>query len=114
MCTRENCKSLGGRFGIDVEWPRLSEEELKVMNKSMRGGWYEIGEELQKQAFKIIDSLNKELERQALANMVPPIKGDITPGKLKWRGIRLCISPEGKWFEQRGKRITSIYETNRI
>lgn len=43
----------------------------------------------------------------------PPVKGEITAGKLKWRGIRLCIKTEGlfpfrdnvEWVEQRGKAI---------
>lgn len=43
----------------------------------------------------------------------PPVKGEITAGKLKWRGIRLCVKTEGifpfrdnvEWIEQRGKAI---------
>lgn len=40
----------------------------------------------------------------------PPIKGEITRGKIKWRGIVLCCSFEQSdtryWMEQRGKRIS--------
>lgn len=40
----------------------------------------------------------------------PPIKGEITKGKLKWRGIRLCIQNNyfdgtKEWVEQRGVKI---------
>ena len=41
---------------------------------------------------------------------VPIIKGEITKGKLKWRGIRLCkLNDPLKyivWLEQRGKQIS--------
>lgn len=42
----------------------------------------------------------------------PPIKGRITKGKIRWRGIRLRTKTDGfacyKWLEQRGKPIGSI------
>ena len=40
----------------------------------------------------------------------PPIKGEITKGKVKWRGIIIVQHVDGfkytKWLEQRGKRIS--------
>ena len=40
----------------------------------------------------------------------PPIKGEITKGKVKWRGIRIVQYNDGlkytKWLEQRGKQIS--------
>ena len=40
----------------------------------------------------------------------PPIRGEITKGKIKWRGIRLIRQQIGfdcySWLEQRGKQIT--------
>ena len=40
----------------------------------------------------------------------PPIKGEITKGKLRWRGIRIVQYNDGfkytKWLEQRGNRIS--------
>ena len=40
----------------------------------------------------------------------PPIKGEITKGKLIWRGIRLIKQQVGfdsySWLEQRGKQIS--------
>ena len=47
-------------------------------------------------------------------NSIPPIKGDITYGKIKWRGLTSNRKATDKfgtyecWYEQRGKRITSI------
>lgn len=47
-------------------------------------------------------------------NSIPPIKGDITYGKIKWRGLTANRKATDKfgtyeyWYEQRGKRITSI------
>lgn len=47
-------------------------------------------------------------------NAVPPIKGVITHGKLKYRGIKLVEIPSKnqKWIEQRGKRISPVIEIN--
>ena len=43
---------------------------------------------------------------QQLKYAWPPIKGDITKGKLKWRGIKLIEQRTNyscsKWLEQRG------------
>jgi hypothetical protein len=40
----------------------------------------------------------------------PPIKGEITKGKIRWRGIRLIRQQVGldlySWLEQRGKQIS--------
>lgn len=40
----------------------------------------------------------------------PPIKGEITKGKVRWRGIRIVWQNDGlkytKWLEQRGKQIS--------
>lgn len=42
----------------------------------------------------------------------PPIKGEITKGKLKWRGITQCETQDHSqyWIAQRGKRISPILE----
>jgi len=69
-----------------------------------------------------IDNITKcfidEVQRQqeeifttALRTMAePPIKGEITKGKIQWRGIRLIRQQVGlesySWLEQRGKQIS--------
>jgi len=43
-------------------------------------------------------------------NAVPKIEGDITKGKIKWRGIKIVQQNEllktTRWLEQRGKQIS--------
>ena len=53
----------------------------------------------------------EELFTTALRTMAePPIKGEITKGKITWRGIRLIRQQVGfdsySWIEQRGKQIS--------
>lgn len=53
----------------------------------------------------------EELFTNALRAMAePPIKGEITKGKIRWRGIRLIRQQIGldsySWLEQRGKQIS--------
>lgn len=63
---------------------------------------------------KIFEDYRKKEEQifvTALRTMAePPIKGEITKGKIQWRGIRLCSQMDGlktyKWLEQRGKQIS--------
>lgn len=40
---------------------------------------------------------------------IPPIKGNITKGKVRWRGLRLINSADGKYISQRGNRISPIF-----
>ena len=36
---------------------------------------------------------------------IPKIKGEITKGKIKWRGIKLYIQGDYMWLVQRNKQI---------
>ena len=62
----------------------------------------------------LLDEVRRQEENlftTALRTMaVPPIKGEITKGKLTWRGIRLIRQQVGldsySWLEQRGKQIS--------
>lgn len=54
---------------------------------------------------------DEEIFTIALRTMAePPIKGEITRGKVRWRGIRIVQYNDGfkytKWLEQRGKQIS--------
>jgi len=51
---------------------------------------------------------NKIFVSAVLTNSIPPIKGDITKGKLKWRGIHLvdCPSRNIMYVAQRDRRIS--------
>ena len=53
----------------------------------------------------------EEIFTTALRTMAePPIKGEITKGKVRWRGIRIVQQNDGfkytKWLEQRGRQIS--------
>lgn len=53
----------------------------------------------------------EEIFITALRTMAePPIKGEITKGKVRWRGIRIVQQNDSfkytKWLEQRGKQIS--------
>ena len=53
-------------------------------------------------------------EQHCRENALPKIKGDITAGKLKWRGVYVVVKPKGhlttKWLEQRGVQISPVLE----
>ena len=68
-------------------------------------------EHLRQSVVKSIINQEEEIFTIALRTMTePPIKGEITKGKLKWRGIRLIRQHIGldsySWLEQRGKQIS--------
>jgi len=53
----------------------------------------------------------EEIFTTSLRTMAEPtIKGEITKGKIRWRGIRIVQQNDGfkytKWLEQRGKQIS--------
>jgi len=74
--------------------------------------------ELQKKMNDMINKRNLYLSRQieelfknyAVNMITPPIKSDITKGKLKWRGVYLCNKKthdhDEYWFEQRGRQVS--------
>lgn len=85
---------------------------------------YEAGLDAIRQALSIANVTQRlfdEARRQeeklfttALRTMVePPIKGEITKGKITWRGIKLIRQQVGfdsySWLEQRGKQISSKF-----
>ena len=56
--------------------------------------------------------VNDVIEKDTRQNSNPPIKGAITKGKCKWRGLSLISKRTDngieKWIEQRGKRISRV------
>lgn len=79
---------------------------------------FQVGEDLALNIANVTQRLFDEVRRQeeelfttALRVMAePPIKGEITKGKIRWRGIRLIRQQVGldsySWLEQRGKQIS--------
>lgn len=60
----------------------------------------------------IVKDIDEKMEYCVRNFATPPIKGKLTKGKLKWRGIKLIISNNGaqRWIEQRGMKISPIIE----
>ncbi len=56
-----------------------------------------------------IEEREKKIEEILRTIVQPPIKGDITKGKMKWRGITIAYQTIGlesyMWIQQRGKQI---------
>jgi len=81
-----------------------------------------------KKTYDLIDNITREqvsfqediILKSLMLYAEPPIKGKITKGKIRWRGIKLIqqVTPKGyrTWLEQRGKRIspTIIMEYDNI
>lgn len=66
--------------------------------------------DMQKHINNFLESVAKQKERMIkdclTTNAVPPIKGEITAGKVKWRGIKFYEQGNYMWIAQRGKRIS--------
>ena len=84
-----------------IEAPKI--EGMEEMALNIASVTQRLISEMQKQ--------EEELFTTALRTMAePPIKGEITKGKITWRGIRLIRKQVGfdsySWLEQRGKQIS--------
>lgn len=60
---------------------------------------------------KAVEKEYELFEKAVRTNASPPITGEITPGKLKWRGIRRCFNKRTNesWLEQRGLPISEKF-----
>lgn len=77
-------------------------EALKEMHKI----FFEHCNKLFEKRDKMLESWLKEIIPKTC---VPPIKGEVTKGKLRWRGIRMTTNYKGDtYFTQRGKIISPI------
>ena len=66
-----------------------------------------------------IEATEKEIFESALReNAQPPIKGEITAGKIRYRNIKLVRQWNGNectsWLEQRGERISKKFHLDGI
>ena len=95
-----------GSFTMVRNKTKLPESIIKMESK--------IGDSISKLVSDMIGQYNHQIEGiftmylKVLAK--PPIKGEITAGKLRWRGITRVIESNSQdtWLEQRGKRISPI------
>ena len=91
---------------MKVELRKIEEPKIQGMDKmalNIASVTQRIIAEMQKQ--------EEEIFTTALRTMAePPIKGEITKGKIRWRGIRIIRQQIGldfySWLEQRGKQIS--------
>ncbi|MCK5644205.1 MAG: hypothetical protein KAJ19_25625 [Gammaproteobacteria bacterium] len=69
-----------------------------------------LGSVTQRLMKQMVAEHDKILEASLRIYAEPPIKGEITKGKIRWRGIRLIRQQVGldsySWLEQRGKQIS--------
>jgi len=69
---------------------------------------------VQDEMFEQLELQNKAIESWVedcvRTRVVPPIKGKITRGKVKWRGLALCWGPEWEFLGllQRGKTLYHV------
>lgn len=88
--------------------------ELRKLEEPKIEGMEEMALNIASVTQRLITEMQKqeeELFTTALLTMAePPIKGEITKGKITWRGIRLIRKQVGfdsySWLEQRGKQIS--------
>lgn len=52
--------------------------------------------------------------RCAVQNCTPPIKEPVTRGKLRWRGVNVVHQGSKRWVEQRGVKISGVFEVEFI
>ena len=87
---------------IDILKSRTSESETAIDGifvLNVQKGWEE--------------TIEEEFEMCLRKKVVPPIKGEITLGKIRWRGIRRIIIPGLgiTYLEQRNKMVSKTFDT---
>lgn len=93
-----------------IEWGKL----IQTVNEMSKSG-SEVLDTAQKWLMeRCSEALKKRdetiayvLESSVRKNAVPEIKGEITKGKIKWRGIKIYMEPNGNIFFKQRDRIIS-------
>lgn len=71
-----------------------------------------MNEGIDKYMAQVVKAQDEIFEFSLRNDAIPPIKGNITKGKIKWRGIRMCQTHKPYetliWLEQRGKKIGKL------
>ena len=93
---REDFKPVSGSFTVEIK------EDSETMKK-MR-------EFLEKTRAEYVRRINEWVEDCLRTRVKPPIKGDITEGKIRWRGLSLAFGPVGEFYGilQRRKILYSV------
>lgn len=89
-------KLVSGSLTVEIK------EDLETMKK-MR-------EFLEKMQAEYVRRINEWVEDCLRTRVKPPIKGDITEGKIRWRGLSLAFGPNGEFYGilQRRKILYSV------
>lgn len=90
-----------GRFTYIVN--EMSKSRSEVLDAAQK--WLmEACRELLEKRDKVIEDVVKSC---VCKNAIPEIKGEITKGKIKWRGIKMYMEPNGDIFFKQRDRIIS-------
>lgn len=69
-----------------------------TLGEDARRAFDKLHEEIAKQRARSVQETNAWLEDCLRTRVVPPIKGEITKGKIRNRGLALCFGPEGEFI----------------
>ena len=92
-------------FGFFTYFEIIEQQTLyKLMSNIDLDKMHELESKIQSNISK---EINDQFEKTVRENSCPPIKGEITKGKLKWRGVKLCqkrttLDRMEQWIEQKG------------
>ncbi len=84
--------------------------EIKVEIKEDPETMKKMREFLEKTRAEYVRRINEWIEDCLRTRVKPPIKGDITEGKIRWRGLSLAFGPVGEFYGilQRRKILYSV------
>lgn len=68
------------------------------VSKESEEAFKRLHEEIAKQRAEILQEINAWVEDCIRTKVVPPIRGEITKGKIRYRGLALCFGPEGEFI----------------
>ena len=68
------------------------------VSKESEEAFKRLHEEIAKRRAEMIREVNAWVEDCLRTRVVPPIKGEITKGKIRYRGLAFCFGPEGEFI----------------
>ena len=91
---------------MTVEWEAIAKEKVQLL---------ESGIDVSDMVGLITQSLAKKqndiFAKAVYENAKPKIKGEVTKGKMKCRGIRIMQRGDKSWVSQRGVCISPVFDT---
>ena len=68
------------------------------VSKEAHEAFKRLHEEVMEQRASMLQEINAWVEDCIRTKVVPPIKGEITKGKIRCRGLALCYGPDGEFI----------------